>query len=393
MNFKAFAKTDNQPFIPKGFEVAHYQVQLPINPTPKTVEQTTGPELSINESEETVIISSEKVHFEFSKKEGFVKSFKVDNYEFIKDGFGFQPNFWRGPTDNDYGNGAPKREKQWKKLSHKFTIKKTESKRINNCVLLTIVYDLKEENKFEVNYLLLPNGILKIKAYFNCCYVVEKPVINKKQYYTIPRIGVRFRVPPEMHNVTYFGRGPQENYSDRCSGTEIDLFKTTAEDLYFPYVRPQENGHHIDTRWLAIQCDNNSNGLLITADKKFEFNTLRNTVEDFDDQDQVNLNYQYHNFGFSEDAKNVLKRQHHIDDIVPRDFVEVNIDIIQEGVAGFNSWGDRVLPEFSIYSFKNYSNEFTLIPINDGSEINEKLTHNYEAQKNNIFTKFLNSFH
>ena len=68
----------------------------------------------------------------------------------------------------------------------------------------------------------------------------------------VPRIGVRFRLPAEMNQVEYFGRGPEENYIDRNAGTLIDLYKTTADQMYFPYVRPQENGHHTDTRWLTL---------------------------------------------------------------------------------------------------------------------------------------------
>lgn len=69
----------------------------------------------------------------------------------------------------------------------------------------------------------------------------------------VPRIGVRFRLPAEMEQVTYFGRGPEENYCDRNNGTLVGEYQATAEQMYFPYVRPQENGHHTDTRWLMLK--------------------------------------------------------------------------------------------------------------------------------------------
>ena len=111
---------------------------------------------------------------------------------------------------------------------------------------------------------------------------------------------------------------------------------------------------------------------------KFEFNALRNPVEDFDDEDQKQLKYQFHYFGYSEVSSNVLKRQHHIDDVVPHDYVELNIDLKQEGVAGFNCWDDHALPEFSIPINNDYSHEFTLIPIKNESEIQEKVSHIYK---------------
>lgn len=71
----------------------------------------------------------------------------------------------------------------------------------------------------------------------------------------VPRIGVRFRLPAQMNNVQYFGRGPEENYIDRNHGTMVGIYQTTADKMYFNYVRPQENGHHTDTRWLNLSPD------------------------------------------------------------------------------------------------------------------------------------------
>ena len=119
---------------------------------------------------------------------------------------------------------------------------------------------------------------------------------------------------------------------------------------------------------------------MISADNLIEFNALRNSVEDFDSEDQKGLPYQFHNFDKKpqEEAKNVLRRHQHIDDIVPRDFVEINVDYKQQGVAGFNSWGDRVLPEFSLPANQNYSYGFTLIPFNEEKDIPEKMSLRYE---------------
>ena len=84
-----------------------------------------------------------------------------------------------------------------------------------------------------------------------------------------------------MNNVQYFGRGPEENYIDRNHGTMVGVYQTTADKMYFNYVRPQENGHHTDTRWLNLSPDK-GNGLVIVADSLIGFNALRNSVEDFD---------------------------------------------------------------------------------------------------------------
>ena len=138
--------------------------------------------------------------------------------------------------------------------------------------------------------------------------------------------------------------------------------------MYYPYVRPQENGHHIDTRWLTA-TQNNGNGLLIQAENTIGFNALRNSVEDFDGE-EADADYQWNNFSPEEiankdlkKARNILPKQTHINDISPRDFVEICVDLRQQGVGGYDSWGARPIPEATIYSDEEYNWSFTLIPV------------------------------
>ena len=101
--------------------------------------------------------------------------------------------------------------------------------------------------------------------------------------------------PANVNQLEYFGRGPEENYCDRNNGTLVGHYKSTAEQQYVPYVRPQENGHKTETRWLAL-TDKNGKGLLFIADSNFmEFNVSRNPIEDFDSEGS-NRPYQWQNF-------------------------------------------------------------------------------------------------
>ena len=374
VNFSVLTKNDNQPFIPKGFEIAHDQFKLPIESIPRPIKHETGPNLSISENSENIIISSQKVEFVFDKLKGIVKSYKVDQYEFISKGFGFQPNFWRPPTDNDYGNGGPFREKVWKENSHDFKITRCKAKIKNNVAKLIIHYKLTTNNKYEIIYKILASGILRIEANY-----IHSNDNENKFCPNLPRLGIRFRIPQEMSNIVYFGRGPEENYLDRCSGTRIGLFRTTAEDQYFPYVRPQETGHHIDTRWLSLSDPASSHGLLINADGLIQFNVLRNSVEDLDGEDYDDIPYQHINPAKNKTNENKnLKKQRHVDDIFSRDFVEINVDFKQQGLAGFNSWEDRVLPEFTIPANEDHSFSFTIISIQNENEIPDKIKYFYE---------------
>ena len=96
--------------------------------------------------------------------------------------------------------------------------------------------------------------------------------------FNLPRLGLQVALNPTLEQVEWYGRGPIENYWDRKAGYMIGQYKSTAEEQYFPYVRPQENGHHCDTRWISL--GGKGKNLLIVADDEMEFNAMRNSVED-----------------------------------------------------------------------------------------------------------------
>jgi beta-galactosidase len=153
--------------------------------------------------------------------------------------------------------------------------------------------------------------------------------------------------------------------------------------MYYPYVRPQENGHHTDTRWVAL-TGGKTPGLLIEADRPIGFNALRNSVEDFDSEEALPHPRQWNNFtpeeiaGHDEEAaRNTLRRMHHINDITPRNYVEVCVDMKQQGVAGYNSWGARPEKGYTIPSNQEYNWGFTLIPVKNAKDIRGKTGYAY----------------
>lgn len=252
-----------------------------------------------------------------------------------------------------------------------------------------------------ITYKIYPSGIVHVQAHFTSTEMdaaqTEISEATRLATFTpgndeqrkatsklnVPRIGVRFRLPATMNTVQYLGRGPVENYLDRNAGTTVGLYKTTAEDMYVPYVRPQENGHRTDTRWVALTSVKGK-GLMIKADETIGFNALRNTIEDFDSEEALPHPRQWGNLSpeeiankDEEAAKNVLRRMHHINDITPRNFVEVCVDYKQQGVAGYNSWGARPEPAYTLPANKDYNWGFTLIPVNGEQSITDKAKYKY----------------
>ena len=376
---------EKEPLIPIGHEIACDQFRLPIE-SPKKAFKTSGPKLTVSTNGDNLSASSSKVNFVFNRKTGIVTSYKVDGTEYFSEGFGIQPNFWRAPTDNDYGNGMPKRLQVWKESSKNFNVTDATVTMDGNNAVVNVNYLLPAGNLYIVNYTIYPSGAVNVAARFTSTDMdaaqTEVSEATRTATFTpgrdaarkeasklnVPRIGVRFRLPASMNQVEYFGRGPAENYLDRNAGSMVGLYKSTAEELYFPYVRPQENGHHTDTRWVSLSTG--KKGLLIQADNTIGFNALRNSIEDFDDEEATGLPRQWSNFTPEQvanhdeaAAKNVLRRQHHINNITPRDFVEVCVDLKQQGVAGYDSWGSRPEPAYTLPANREYNWGFTLIPL------------------------------
>ena len=384
VDFRVFA-VQAEPGVPVGWEIAHEQFRLPIDPLAVKL-ATGGPALKVTTEGDDLVASSGRVKFVFNKAMGMVTSYQVKGKEYFQDGFGIQPNFWRAPTDNDYGNGAPKRLQVWKQASEAFNVVEASIDMDGKDALIKADYLLPAGNLYRMTYRVHPSGAVKVDAVFTSTEMSEAEIEVSEATRTatftpgndkareaaakleVPRIGVRFRLPAAMDQVTYLGRGPQENYCDRNNGTLVDVYKATAEEMYFPYVRPQENGHHTDTRWLTLG-QKGGRGLTVRADSLIEFNALRNSVEDFDSEEAKNRPYQWSNFTPEEvanhdeiKAKNILRRMHHINDVTPRNFVEVCVDLRQQGVGGYDSWGSRPEPEYTLPANREYRWGFTLIP-------------------------------
>ena len=168
---------------------------------------------------------------------------------------------------------------------------------IDGNAIVKVDYKLPAGNQFLVTYKIYPDGIMNVATHFTPAHLDGVKIgiseatatatfspgranVSERDKMVVPRIGVRFRLPATMDQLEYFGRGPLENYWDRKAGYMIGQYKSTAEEQYFPYVRPQENGHHCDTRWISL--GGKGKNLLIVADDEMEFNAMRNSVEDFD---------------------------------------------------------------------------------------------------------------
>ena len=317
--FFEVSAAEDLPLIEKGTIVACDEVLI-LSSSVRKVREAKG-NLEVTNGDTQIVVRGASVEFVFDKANGFVKSWKVKNVDLVDPTFGIRPNFWRAPIDNDYGNNAPVRTAQFKEPG------KPESVNATKQTDGTVVIAVKGSGvRASETYTLYPDGTLRIA-------VETAPGTDKNV--EIPRLGFRFRVADDAFR--YYGRGPVENYWDRSSCTFKRIWNSSASQEYYPYVRPQECGHHTETEWLAI-----GPLTVVRGTDPFEFNALRMSIEDLDG--------------------GLYKSQTHLCDVPVQDYTEVCIDYRQSGVGGYDSWGARPEKARTLWSTESYRYNFTLTP-------------------------------
>ncbi len=337
------------PLVAKGSILACDETLIK-DTSAKTVREVKG-QVELTDGDTQLVVRSSRAELVFDKADGYVKSWKVDGKDVVDPSFGLRPNYWRAPVDNDYGSGEPLRSLAYKHPEKPVLV--NAEKRADGSVAIRLTG--KGVRKSEV-YTFYADGSLKLEVSTEPTGPLDLDFWHRVM---IPRLGFRFRVADEAFR--YFGRGPVENYWDRNSGTFKRIWESTASAECYPYVRPQETGHHTEVSWLEV------GGMAIIGGEPFEFNVLRQRVEDLDAEEAVNFPYQWTNTTPDQDhspelGQNRMRRQTHICDIPVQPFTEVCLDYRQSGVGGFDSWGNRPEPARMLWADQSYSYSFLLIP-------------------------------
>jgi beta-galactosidase len=329
--------------LPAGWEIASEQLKLPFGSDKTHFDMARAGRVSFTEGA-SIDISGDGFSLAIDSETGVITSYKSNGKELLLNGYGPRPAFWRAPTDNDYGWSMPVLSRLWKVASDQVPVASSvKASQTGNIIQVEVVYLLDSlQSSWQTLYTIMGNGVVKIDNVL---------ITTGEDVPVIPRIGMKMQLPSELSQIEYFGRGPWENYSDRNSSTFVGRYKSSVADLYVPYIRPQENGHRTDVRWLALSRTDGS-GLLVVADSVIEFNALNNPIEDFDA------------------GPNKDKNLRHTYDINPRDLVELHIDYRMTGVGGDDSWGAMPHEPHLIRPCANgHVYSFTLVPFTSAKEM------------------------
>ena len=289
----------------------------------------------INNKKETVMsVVSDNASITFDKTTGLITEYSANGCTVISEGRTLKPNFWRAPTDNDMGAKLHQKFAAWKEIDCKAKTFLAENLKKEKAVKVTAVYDLPSVSaELTVTYLLdAVSGRLTVTQ-----TLLASDSVKVSDMF---RFGMVMQLPYDMDRSTYYGRGPIENYSDRKECMRIGIYSQTADEQYFPYIRPQESGTKSDIRWWK-QSKADNTGFIITSPKPFYASALHFDTEELDD--------------------GADKEQRHSSQLTKSSSTNLFLDGDHYGVGGENSWGAWPLPKYRIH-YGNKSFSFTITP-------------------------------
>jgi len=270
----------------------------------------------------------------FDKQTGNITSYKAGGRQIFKRGP--QPNFWRAPTDNDYGAGLQKRLIEWKDAGTNTTLvsMKAEPQGADGWLKVTVVKSmLNGDGLYTQQFLIDGNGAIQVSNAFNAV---------KGKHNMLLRFGNHSLLPTDFINLQWYGRGPVENYQDRKTASMVGLYNGLVKDQYYPYIRPQESGNKTDIRWAKLTRKDGSGIMIAAFDTMLNINALPYSAEQL--------------FSGPE------KQQKHSGELEPDESVHLDIDLQQMGVGGINSWGELPLEKYRL-PFKDYAYRYIIIPV------------------------------
>ena len=258
--------------------------------------------------------------------------YRVNGADMIQDGEQLTPNFWRAPTDNDYGAGLQRRYRAWNNPEMK---RESMTQRLeNNQVIVEVAYDMPSvSGKLNMTYVINNAGAVKVTQKFTA--TKDAKVSN------MFRFGMKMPMPSEFENIEFYGRGPIENYIDRNNCTDLGIYNQKVDEQFYSYIRPQENGNKTDIRWWTL-TNAAGKGIKVVAEAPFSASALHYTIESLDE--------------------GMHKMNGHSPEVEKADLTNFCIDKLQMGLGCEDSWGRIARPEYQV-PYAAYEFTFIMTPV------------------------------
>ena len=323
INF-AFASDGSQPLVDKGQVMARQQIVLNGYEFDKVdAPANTGSKIEVEETNSYVKVSAERMSVTIGKKTGMIDYLDVDGEPMLKFRESMTPEFWRAPTDNDYGASLQKKMRVWK--NPQMNLKSFDKSESKDSVVLTANFEMPEvKAELMLRYRINAAGEVA---------VTEKMTTDKEaKVADLFRYGMQLQMPASFSKLEYYGRGPEENYIDRHSSSFIGKYEANVKDEYYPYVRPQESGNHTDIRYFSIFNPTTGKGITFEGYAPMECSAIPYLVEDLDAG---------------------VEKEHawgqHSGDLVEKGLVQLHIQQRQFGLGCIDSWGSSPMEKYRMH--------------------------------------------
>ena len=323
INF-AFASDGSQPLVDKGQVMARQQIVLNGYEFDKVdAPANTGSKIEVEETNSYVKVSAERMSVTIGKKTGMIDYLDVDGEPMLKFRESMTPEFWRAPTDNDYGASLQKKMRVWK--NPQMNLKSFDKRESKDSVVLTANFEMPEvKAELMLRYRINAAGEVA---------VTEKMTTDKEaKVADLFRYGMQLQMPASFSKLEYYGRGPEENYIDRHSSSFIGKYEANVKDEYYPYVRPQESGNHTDIRYFSIFNPTTGKGITFEGYAPMECSAIPYLVEDLDAG---------------------IEKEHawgqHSGDLVEKGLVQLHIQQRQFGLGCIDSWGSSPMEKYRMH--------------------------------------------
>nr|WP_321453764.1 glycoside hydrolase family 2 TIM barrel-domain containing protein [uncultured Carboxylicivirga sp.] len=278
------------------------------------------------------IVKGADFRIDFNRHSGFLSRYEVNNTSLLEEGMELKPNFWRAPTDNDFGAQLQLKYRAWHNPQMNLT--SFDSSMEDGLVKVVAQYDMPDvKAQLTIEYWVNNEGAIKVS---------QKLTADKDAEVSgMFRFGMTMRMPVEFESIQYYGRGPVENYADRKYSEFVGLYNQSVCEQAYPYIRPQETGTKSDIRYWK-QLNKAGFGVEFTAEGLFSASALNYTVDALDDGKD--------------------KDQRHMPEVEKADFVNICIDKLQLGLGCVNSWRALPLEQYQI-PYQDYEFTFMITPI------------------------------
>jgi beta-galactosidase len=346
----SFALKEEQLWAQAGHELAWEQYKMPLEETSDVADVTQMPPLELKSLDKEIHIEGIDFSVTIDRKSGFLSSLNYKGTEVIAEPL--TPDFWRAPTDNDRGNGMPRRCAVWRTAMQSWKPKGITMTQLSPKVIeVSIISRIEDVNgDYSLKYRVYGDGTILVsmegqaKGQPRPAQSTQRRRGSSRGQQSgmpeIPRFGMRMVIPEGFETIRWFGPGPQETYWDRCDA-RVDLYQGTVDEQLFEYSQPTETGNKADVRWVAL-TNNDGLGLLAIGMPLLSVNAMHYTAEDLTSDDRTGPSHFY--------------------EAPRRDEIYLNLDYRQMGVGGDNSWGARTHPEFTLPGNEKYSYSFFLCP-------------------------------